>query len=268
MRWAIIAALVVGVVYLLGVVGLAVGQRRLIYQPPADAKGYFPTGFDRAPLHTSDGLDLTAAYRRAADGRPTLVYFHGNGDSLAGAERMSDLLARRGFGLLLVEYRGYGHNPGSPTEEGLYRDGRAALDWLAKQGIAGSKVVLIGYSLGSGVASQLAAERDAAALILISPFSRLTDAASHHLPYVPVRWLLRDRYASIDKLRGRHLPVFVLHGDDDRVIPLEEGRRLAGAIPGARFEIVHGAGHELAFLPAAQMRIAAWLEDLHAADNR
>ncbi len=268
MRWAVIAALVVGVVYLLGVAGLALGQRRLIYQPPADTKGYFPAGFDRVPLRTSDGLDLTAAYRCAANGRPTLVYFHGNGDSLAGAERMSDLLARRGYGLLLVEYRGYGDNPGKPSEEGLYRDGRAALDWLAKQGVAGSKLILIGYSLGSGVASQLAVERDPAALVLISPFSRLTDAASRHFPYIPVQWLLRDRYASIDKLRGRHLPLLVLHGDDDRVIPWEEGRRVAEAVPGAQLDIVHGAGHELAFLPATQVRIAAWLDGLRVADRR
>ncbi|WP_298671227.1 alpha/beta hydrolase [uncultured Sphingomonas sp.] len=257
-----IALLIVGGAYLLGVTALAVGQRWFIYRPPASAKGYFPAGFDRITLRTSDGLDLVAAYRPAAAGRPTLVYFHGNGDSLEGANRASALLRQRGYGLLLVEYRGYADNPGKPGEQGLYRDGRAALDWLAGKGIASSGVILIGYSLGSGIASQLASEREVGGLALISPFSRLADAASHHFPYVPVRWLLRDRYDTIDKLRGRRLRVLVLHGDSDRVIPWTEGRDVAGVIPGAQFEIVHGAGHELAFLPATQDRIVRWLARL------
>lgn len=257
-----IAIAIAAIAYLAGVVALTVGQRWFIYRPPANAQGHVPSGFDRVVLHTEDGLELVAAYHQASNGRPTLVYFHGNADSLKGASVASELPRQRGYGVLLVEYRGYAGNSGKPTEDGLYRDGRAALNWLAERGIARSDVILVGYSLGSGIASQLAAEGNIGGLVLVSPFSRLKDVASYHFPFVPVRWLLWDRYATIDKLRGRHLRVLVLHGDGDRVIPWKEGRSVAEAIPGAKFELVQGAGHELAFQPKSQMRILAWLSTL------
>ncbi|WEK41771.1 MAG: alpha/beta fold hydrolase [Candidatus Sphingomonas colombiensis] len=264
-RWAGIAALVVAAAYLLAVLALTVGQRWLIYRPPGDAEHYFPADFDRITLRTSDGLTLTAAYHPAAVGRPTLVFFHGNGDSFEGSNRATDLLREQGFGVLLAEYRGYAGNPGAPTEDGLYRDGRAALDWLAARGIAGRDVILIGYSLGSGIASQLATERGVGGLVLIAPFTGLVDAASHHFPYIPVRLLLRDRYANLDKLRGRHLPLFVLHGDRDRVIPWQQGRKVAEAVPGAGLHILRDIGHEIAFLPDTQIRIARWVDSLDPA---
>lgn len=113
------------------------------------------------------------------------MFFHGNGDSLAGAGTATKLLETRGYGLLLVEYRGYGGNPGKPSESGLYLDGRAAMAWLATQQTGPERIVLIGNSLGSGTAVQLAREGPVAALILISGFTSLADVVSDHYPWVP-----------------------------------------------------------------------------------
>jgi pimeloyl-ACP methyl ester carboxylesterase len=119
-------------------------------------------------LTTEDGYDLQTIYRPARPGFPTVVFFHGNGDSLVGGQQATRVLAARGYGLLLPEYRGYGGNEGVPNEVGLYRDGKATLLWLASQGIRAEQTVVIGNSLGSGVATEIAATNHIGALVLVS----------------------------------------------------------------------------------------------------
>ena len=136
---------------------------------------------------TGDGLDLQAWYRRPDDGLPTLVMFHGNGGQ--HGHRAPSMLPymERGYGVLLAGYRGYGGNPGSPTEDGFYADGRAALDWLATQGTGPGAVVLYGESLGSGVAVQMAAERPVAGLMLQAPFTSAVDVGQVAYRWLPVQ---------------------------------------------------------------------------------
>jgi acetyl esterase/lipase len=124
-------------------------QRRFIYPAPAgDSIASSPNPDSQIVLiRTADQLDIRAIYRPARGGRPTILFFHGNGDSLAGSEEATRLFAAQGYGLLLPEYRGYGGNPGAPSEAGLYRDGAPALEWLASQGIAGQRTIVIGHSL-------------------------------------------------------------------------------------------------------------------------
>lgn len=237
-------------------------QRALIYPaPPPPAPGV-PDGMLTATLQTEDGLSLRAAYRPAAGGLPVIIFFHGNGDSLAGAAAATERLGAGGYGLLLVEYRGYGGNPGSPSESGLYRDGRAALTWLAARGVKRDDVVLIGNSLGSGVATELASEGRVAALILVSGFTSLTDVVSGLYPWAPVRLLLRDRYDNRAKLPQVSAPVLILHGTHDTLIPVGHGERLAAASARGSLIRIDGAGHDLAYLPVSQARIAAWLAQL------
>lgn len=256
---ALLSAGLIGL-YLLALGALFLAQNRLIYPRPPHGGDVAVVGFEAVRLRTADGLDLVAAYRANRGGSPTLVFFHGNGDSLIGAEAAMRALGDAGYGLLLVEYRGYGGNPGQPGEAGLYADGRAALDWLAARGIAGERIVLVGNSLGCGVAVQLATERPVGGLILISPFTRLIDAVAPHVPFVPVRWLLRDRYNNLAKVRGRNIAMLVLHGEDDTVIAAAQGETLAGAVDGARFVSVPGAGHELAYRAETPAAIMRWLE--------
>lgn len=257
--WIVI---VLAVLLLAMLAGLFVAQRALIYPAPPSSQPGVPAGMSPITLETDDGLALRAAFRPARAGLPTIIFFHGNGDSLAGAAVVTEQLGAAGYGLLLVEYRGYGGNAGRPDEAGLYRDGRAALAWLATQSVTRDHIVLIGNSLGSGVATQLASEGKIAGLVLISGFTSLPDAASTHYPWVPVRLLLRDRYDNRAKLSRISAPVLVLHGTRDTVIPVAHGERLAAAAPKGTLVRVHDTGHDLAYLPVSQAKIAAWMRRL------
>jgi fermentation-respiration switch protein FrsA (DUF1100 family) len=131
-------------------------------------------------------------------------------------------LRRLGLQVLLFDYRGYGGNPGSPSEGGLYADGRAARDYLlTRSDVAASRLVYFGESLGTAVAVALAAERPPAAVILRSPFTSMMAVGQHHYPWLPVRWLLRDRFDSSSRIRAIHAPLLVIGGDADRVVPLQ-----------------------------------------------
>jgi fermentation-respiration switch protein FrsA (DUF1100 family) len=240
---------------------LFLAQRSMIYPAPAGraAEKEALGDFERVTLRTSDGLRLVAIYRPARGDLPTIVFFHGNGDSIQGARIATALLASEGYGLLLPEYRGYGDNPGSPSEVGLYRDGEAALQWLADHHISLRRTVLIGNSLGSGVATELAARHAVAGLVLISGFTSMADVAALHMRLFPVRLLLRDKYENRSKLPRVLAPVLVLHGSVDTLIPATHGVELAAASKGASLVIVPGIGHELAYLPQSQAAILEWL---------
>jgi len=259
---AVAVLAILAVLYLIALVSLALAQRALIYPAPKAAginSTDVPPGFSPATLATRDGLHLHAAYRAAAPGHPTLVFLHGNGSRIEESALATALLGTRGNGLLLVEHRGYRGNPGTPSEQGLYADGRAALTWLDAHGVPANQRILIGNSLGSGIATQLATEQPIAGLVLISGFTSLPDVAAGHYPWLPVKLLLRDRYDNLSKLAQIRAPVLVLHGTAD---PASHARALAAAAPQADLELVPSYGHELAFEPIAQARILAWLDAL------
>lgn len=222
----------VAVFYAALVGGLFVLQRQLIYLPMAEAPSRQQAGLQdmrEVVLATSDGLALNAWYR-AGNGRPTIVYFHGNAGHIGHRGGKVRPFLDAGWGMMLVEYRGYGGNPGSPAEEGLYADGRAALAFLEKEGVDPGALVLYGESLGSGVAVRLAAERGpvrpVGALVLEAPFTSIPDVAATHYPFVPARWLVRDRFDSEAMIAEVRAPLLVVQGERDRVVPIRLGRRL------------------------------------------
>ena len=152
-------------------------QSSFIYPAP-QTQSALPEGFDEVVIETEDGIALRSFYRQAASGQPTLVYFHGNSGTLTGSSIATQPLAEAGIGLLLVEYRGYAGHAGSPSEEGLYRDGDAAMAWLKAQGIGLESTIVRGNSLGTGVATEMAIRHRPAALILTAPFTSLPDVAA------------------------------------------------------------------------------------------
>ena len=257
-RWALRIAAALTLAYLALLAGLWWAQASLIYPAPQDRHAPAP-GFAAVTLTSEDGLALEAHWRAPDPGRPAVVYFHGNGGSLAGATRETALLAERGYGVLLVEYRGYGGNPGSPSEDGFYRDGRAAMAFLRAKGIAPARTVIIGHSLGTGTASQMAKEFAPAALILLAPFTSLPDAAAEAMPFVPARWLVRGQFDNLAKVPGLALPVLILHGNADRVVPFALGARLAKVAPRATFRALAGAGHMISMEPEVQAAQLVWL---------
>jgi fermentation-respiration switch protein FrsA (DUF1100 family) len=229
------AALAAGVVvYLAGVTALWAFQRHLMYFPdglPRVAPSYYEMlgGVQEISFTTADGLDLVAWYAPAPANRPTIVMFHGNGGSLRGERYRLKHFKDASMGALLLAYRGYSGNGGSPSEQGLYADARAALDWLEASGVESASIVLYGISLGSGVATKMAAERDVGAVVLESPFTSTVDVAAWRFPVVPVSWLMQDRFESSARIRSITEPLLVMHGDRDVVVPQRFGRQLFDA---------------------------------------
>ena len=195
-------------------------------------------------IETSDGLSLLAWYRPAQNGHETLAFFHGNAGGLGmRADKIRPYLDA-GYGVLLPAYRGYGGNPGAPDEQGLYRDGRAALAYLTGNGVAAGGIVLHGESLGTGIAVQMATEYPVAALILEAPFTSMPAAAQYHYFWLPAKWLVRDRYDNLEKIDRVDAPLLIVHGEADRVVPTEMGRRLfEAAREPKQVRILAGAGH-------------------------
>ena len=222
------------VAYAALVAGLYLFQRQLLYHPDRtrpELLGLEQLGVREAMLETEDGLSLLSWYLPARPGRPVITYFHGNGGHIGyRAERLLHF-AREGFGVLMAEYRGYGGNPGTPSEAGFYTDGRAALAFLDREGVAPNRLVLYGESLGSGVAVALAVDHDIAALVLEAPFTSVAEVAQCHFPYVPASRMVVDRFDSLSRIGKVRAPILVLHGERDRVVPIRYGRALFDAAP-------------------------------------
>lgn len=261
LRRLLIAAAVLLGLYAAGLGALYAGQRSMIFPAP-DGSVAPPPGYGAVTLNTADGLQLKALYRAPAPGRPTLVFFHGNGDSLAGSLVAVERYVAAGYGALLPEYRGYGGNPGSPSEAGLYADGRAARAWLADRGVAGERQVLIGFSLGTGVVTRLAEEQAPAALILIAPYTSVPDVVAHRFGRLVPGWLVRDRLDSLSRIDRITAPTLILHDRDDRSIPVAHGQRLAQRSGRARLVLFSGHDHQLGFAGEAQDAALDWLAGL------
>ncbi len=217
---------------LIAVYGL---QRHMMYFParavPDPAAAGVP---ELAPVRiaTADGLELLSWYRPPArPAAPVLVYFHGNAGHIGDRGYKVRPYLDAGLGVLLVGYRGYGGNPGSPTERGLFADGRAALAFLAKSGIEAGRTVLYGESLGSGIAVMLAAERPVGALVLEAPFTSAADVGARAYPFLPIRLLIRDRFDSLSRISAIAAPLLIVHGERDMTVPAALGRRLLAAAP-------------------------------------
>lgn len=192
---------------------------------------------------SADGIALRGALVPAADPEaPLAVYFHGNGESAAHNLPFAADLAERGISVFLAEYRGYGGLPGAPTEDGLYADGEAALEVALALGVRPERLLLMGRSLGSGVATELAHRRPCALLVLISPFTSVV-ALGRALAGPLANLVIPDRYDNLDKIARVQCPVVILHGSRDEVVPVAMGRKLAAAAPGITYVEVPGAGH-------------------------
>lgn len=206
-------------------------QRSLVFQPWTGGAAGRAEAVGMTPVTTAaaDGVAVTHWYAPPQHGQKVVVLFHGNGGTISDLEPWAAVFRARGYGVVLADYRGYSGNPGSPSEAGLYADARALLDWLAAQGSADRHIVLLGWSLGSGVAVQMATERHPAALVLLAPYTSLVDVAVRQYPIFPVRRLMRDRFDNIGKIAAIDAPLMIVHGDDDTVVPPGMGPSLLAA---------------------------------------
>lgn len=243
-RVAVAAAVVVGMLAVL--LGAAwVLQRSLVFVPdtsPVEA----PDGVDEVTLTTSDGLELTAwlLEPESVDRDTAVVYAPGNGGNRAGRLGIGRALADEGFTVLLVDYRGYGGNPGTPSEEGLAKDATAAVEVLRNEGFRADRTLYLGESIGTGVVARLQADLPPAAMLLRSPFTSFVDVGSHHYPFLPVGLLMRDRFPVEEHVSSSEVPVTVVYGTDDEVVPSEQSARVADTAGNLEEEVVlDGVGH-------------------------
>lgn len=265
-RLLISAMLFVGL-YAAVLVLLYTQQTRMIY--PGSWRGTREWGaigpaYRLIQSRTTAGLPVRIAYRPARPGMPTILFFHGNGDSIDGSAQAVAPLVTAGYGAVLPEYPGYAGAPGDAGEQNFYAAARAARSWMVANGIAADRTILFGYSIGSGVAMQLAVEQPPRALVLVAPHSGLVPLVSSRFPWVPVDSLLTERFDNLAKIGRVQAPILILHGTTDATIPYRFGERLAAARPDATFVTFPGVGHDIVWQLPAQARILRWIDAVNA----
>lgn len=265
---ALLARLVFQLLAIYVIVLLAVYfmQRSLQYFPdknyPGEPADSGVPAMREVELKTEDGLTLNAWFAPPAkrDGK-IVVYYHGNAGHIGHRAAKAQHFIDKGMGVLLVDYRGFGGNPGNPSEKGLYHDGRAAIRFLEQKEYTISQFVIYGESIGSGVATQMALEIQPRYLILEAPFSSASDVAKKRYFFLPVDFLMKDRYDNADKIADIKTSLLVVHGDEDGVIPIELGRKLfERAQHPKEFITINGGHHSDLYDHHAGHVIVEWLE--------
>jgi uncharacterized protein len=261
LKWTLIVLLIgyVGAVALLYVV-----QRALMYfadtarMPPAAAG--LP-GAEEILLDAADGERLVAWHVPPRGDRPVVLYLHGNGGALSHRAERFRALTADGTGLVAIDYRGFGGSTGRPSEAGLLIDAETAYGFAAARYPA-ARIAVWGESLGTGVAVALTAERPAGRLVLEAPFTSAVDLAARRYPFVPVRWLMKDQFRSDLRVASVAVPLLVLHGARDTIVPIEYGERLFGlAREPKRFVRFPQGGHEDLDRFGALATVKTFLED-------
>jgi fermentation-respiration switch protein FrsA (DUF1100 family) len=231
--WIVMLGTLPVTVYLLVVGGLYIMQRSLVFHTNADvpdlAAAAVP-GLTAVQIPTEDGLSLLAWYLPPpTPDAPIIVYFHGNAGTIGDRSEHLRQFAKAGFGVLFPEFRGYGGNPGSPSETHLLHDCSAALAFLARASFPQERIVLYGESLGTGIAVALGQNQPFLAVALEAPYSSLLAVAESRYPWIPVRQLLWDTFDSLGRIGAVHAPLFIAQGALDVVVPPEQGKALFAA---------------------------------------
>lgn len=256
------------IVYLLIVLLMTFIERWMVYPAPDVARSDWSVGdetFENVEFTSEDGTRLHGWYLEHASPKRVLLYFHGNGEQVGDNAELMELLAQElDASIFLFDYRGYGRSEGKPFEQGIIQDGLAAQRWLAERTSRDpNQITLMGRSIGGGVAVACAAELGAEALVLVNNFSRLTDAAAYHFPWLPVRLVMRNRYDSIKRIQAYDGPLFMSHGTADGVVPIELGRELFDASPSERkqFYEIPRRGHNDPEPPGFYEALATFLAE-------
>lgn len=252
--------LVLALAYLLVCLLMFFAQRKLLYFPgpaPLVEPERHGAAWSRVTLETADSERLCAWFAEAPDARGAVLLSHGNAGNVESRVPLAEAFVNAGLSVLLYDYRGYGGSTGSPSEAGLALDARAAYGWLRARGVEPARIVLYGESLGGGVTTGLAVEVECAAVILDHTFSSVPDLASELYPWLPVRWLARDRFDNLARVPRLEAPLLLIHSPDDELIPFEHARRLQRAArPGTVLLETSGGHNGAGFLGDARFEAA------------
>ncbi|HYO57243.1 alpha/beta hydrolase [Archangium sp.] len=241
--------LMVLVTLVIAYVGLCVlvflNQRQLVFPVPPGAREPELPGATLLRIPGPEGSTVYALHVPAPDGAPTVVHFHGNGEQLADEAWLAQRFQEAGLGFYAVEYPGYGLAAGQgPSEAGIYAAAEVALEHLhQKLGVPRERTVLQGQSLGSGVAVEMAKRGHGTRLVLITPYTSIVDLGARIFPWLPASLLVRDPFDSAAKAPGLELPVLIVHGTRDEVIPVDMGQRLGTLFPSATVRLLEGRSH-------------------------
>lgn len=246
MRFILPTLKVFAVFYIAFAMVLFFAQGRFLFPAPKGGEPPMLPNVTSVDIQTEDGEVLNAWYGPATrETCPTILFFHGNGSRVDLDWWRYRRVLDRGFGILALSYRGYGHSTGKPSEKGMRRDADAAWAWLESEAnLQPGEIVIHGHSLGSGVATQLAARQTPKALVLESPFYSLASVAQKHAPFLPVHLLIRHKFNSHDFISEVDAPILMVHGTEDRVVPMDQSERLfESAGQPKRRELISGGDH-------------------------
>ena len=238
-------------------------QQRLLYAP--DTRRTLPSeaglpDVEEREIIMRDGTRILTWWGAAQPGRPTLLYFHGNGGAFVTRSERIRKYMTHGYGVVMMTYRGFGGSSGSPSEKANVADATEVYDAVRASGIPANQIVLYGESLGSGIAVQVAAKREVAAMILDAPYTSIVDLAALHYPFLPARWLMTDRYETLAAAPSVAVPTLIVHGEADDIIPVSMSAGVAAALKGpVERATFPGAGHSDHYLFGSYETIYAWL---------
>ena len=221
--------LVIFFIYFLILVFLYFYQRNLLYHPNENnySEDKISVEIENVKIKTSDNIELLGWYHeKNLKDFKTLIFFHGNAGSLENRIHKLNHFRDMNINFLIIAWRGFSGNNGNPSEQGLYEDGKSAIDWLIKKGVSEKNLILYGESLGTGVATHLAQNKNYAGVILETPFTSMIDAAKKFYPYIPVKLLLKDKFENYKKIKNINSPILIMHGEVDQLVPFSMGKKI------------------------------------------
>jgi fermentation-respiration switch protein FrsA (DUF1100 family) len=221
--------LIIFVIYFSILVILYFYQRNLLYHPNENnySDDKISVDIKKVKILTSDNIELLGWYHeKNLKDYKTLIYFHGNAGSLENRIHKLNHFQDMNINFLIIAWRGFSGNQGKPSEEGLYVDGKSAIDWVIEKGVDEKNIILYGESLGTGVAAHLAQNKNYAGIILETPFTSMIDAAKTFYPYIPVNLLLKDKFENYKKVKNINIPILVMHGEEDQIVPFSMGKKI------------------------------------------
>ena len=217
------------IAYIVLIIFIYFYQRNLLYHPSENnyQNDKIQFNYDEIFITVDEEIQLKSCIiKKDFKKFKTLVIFHGNAGHLSNRIYKLNELYKLDINILLISWRGFSGNKGSPTENNLYKDAKAAIKWLNEEGVSNNQIILYGESLGSGVAVEVGKENNFNSIILESPFTSIENSAKIYYPYLPVRFILKDRYDSISKIKMINIPILIMHGEKDDVVPFSMGKEL------------------------------------------
>jgi len=216
-------------IYFFILISTYIFQRNLLYHPKEN--NYFgdtlTVEIEKVKINTQDGIELLSWYHnKNLNSYKTILFLHGNAGSLENRIHKINHFKEMNVNFLLISWRGFSGNKGKPTEKGLYEDAKSAVSWLKSKGVNENNIIIYGESLGTGVATEIAQNKNFAGIILESPFTSMVDAGKNKYPYLPVRLLLKDKYESNKKIKNIKSPILIMHGKVDNLVPFDMGKKM------------------------------------------